>query len=183
MNFGMGSFLFPNDFATPPARRTSAKTTSGGDTVSLENQRSTHSDNAQPRGPPPDGSAAFEPQSFQRSAQNMVQQSIIAPPADPNTRIRASTSQDLDLDTARREYVAQQQVIRNMPPNYNPLPIPCSTATNPRLPPDPNYTLLPPLQMCQPLLLRTGAHHPLHIQLADQLSLGAESLPSLKPDP
>ncbi len=68
----------------------------------------------------------------------MIQKSTIAPPTGPNTRARASTSQALELDAARREYVAQQHAIRNTPLNYNPLPIPGSTATNSRLPPDPH---------------------------------------------
>ncbi len=57
-------------------------------------------------------------------------------------------SQALSLDAAHREYVARQQEIRNMPQNYNLLPVPGSTANT--VPPAPDSRTPGAINMSQP---------------------------------
>ncbi len=135
MNFLLGKFLFPTIFETPPCPQSSQRTNSGSNPTSPLNQQSAHSDSAQPtgplrseskpHGPGTDGSTGFQPQN-----------NPVAPKRSPDVQETDMQSQALSLDAARREYVALQQAIRNMPQNYNPLPVPGSTANT--VPPAPD---------------------------------------------
>ncbi len=68
-------------------------------------------------------------------------------------------SQALSLDAARREYVARQQAIRNMPQNYSPLPVPGSTANT--VPPAPDSRTPGAINMSQPPTMAASTTIPL----------------------